>query len=134
MKITIKGRTIMKGDVQAEAIVTRTPLSFTYIDPDTGAVADTTHELYGQSIKGKILVLPALKGSAQQPFSLYQLAQNGIVPKGLIALDADTRLIASAIFCEIPLMDKLEKNPLEAISTGDLIRLNADKGIVDVQK
>lgn len=134
MSITIKGRTIMKGDVQAKAIVSKTSLSFTYIDSDTGTVVDTTQELHGQSIKDKILVLPVLKGSAQQPFSLYQLVQKGVAPKGLLALDADTRLIAAAIFCEIPLMDKLEKNPLEAISTGDLVRINADKGIVEVQK
>jgi len=134
MTITIKGRTIMKGDVQAKAIVSKTSLSFTYIDPDTGAVTDATQELHGQSIKDKILVLPVLKGSAQQPFSLYQLVQNGAAPKGLIALEADTRLIASAIYCEIPLMDKLEENPLEAITTGDLVRINADKGIVEIQK
>ena len=134
MKLTIKGRTIMKGDVQARAIVTKSPMSFTYIDPETGAVIDATQELYGQIIKDKILVLPTLKGSAMQPFSLYQLVQNGIAPKGLIALEADTRLIAAALFCEIPLIDKLEKNPLAAISTDDLIRVNADKGIVEVQK
>ena len=124
----------MKGDVQAKAIVSKTPMSFTYIDSQTGAVVDATQDLYGQTIKGKILVLPALKGSAMQPFSLYQLVRSGIAPKGLIALEADTRLIAAAVYCEIPLMDKLEKNPLDAISTGDLVSLNADKGIVEVQK
>jgi hypothetical protein len=133
MSITIKGRTIMKGNVQAEAIVARSPLSFTYIDPSTGAVADKTHGLYGQTIKGKILVLPMLKGSAMQPFSLQQLVRTGIAPRGLIALDADTRLIAAAIYCEIPLMDKLERNPIEAISTGNLVRVNADKGVVEVE-
>ena len=124
----------MKGDVQAEAIVSKAPLSLTYVDPDTGAITDTTQELHGQSIKGKILVLPTLKGSAQQPFSLYVLVQNGVAPKGLIALKADTRLMAAAMYCDIPLMDELEKNPLEAISTGDLVRLNANKEIVEVQK
>lgn len=130
----IRGRPITKGDVQAEALVTRSPLSFTYIDPKTGAVADSTHELYGKTIKDKILVLPMLKGSAMQPFSLYQLVRNRIAPKGLIALDADTRLIAAAIYCEMPLMDKLERNPLEAIRTGDLVRISADKGVVEVQE
>lgn len=132
MSITIKGRVIMKGDVEAEAIVTKSPISFTYIDPETGTVVDKTQELCGQTIKDKILVLPRLKGSAMQPFSLYQLVRNGIAPKGLIALDADSRLIAAAIYCEIPLMDKLESNPLEVISTGNLVRVNADKGTVEV--
>lgn len=134
MKMTIKGRTIMKGNVQARALVTKTPLSFTYIDPETSKIIDATQELYGQTIRNKILILPTLKGSAMQPFSLYQLVRNGKAPKGLIALEADTRLIAAALFCEIPLMDKLEKNPLEEISTGNLVRVNADRGIVEIQK
>ena len=130
---TIKGRTIMKGDAQAEAIVAKTPLSFLYID-STGAVLDKTQDLYGQVIKDKILVVPALKGSSMQELSLAALVQSGRAPKGIIALEADARLITAALFCEIPTMDKLEKNPLEAISTGDLVRINADKGIVEVQK
>jgi len=130
---TIKGRTIMKGDVQAEAIVAKTPLSFLYVD-SKGAVLDKTQDLYGQVIKDKILVVPALKGSSMQELSLAALVQSGRAPKGIIALEADARLITAALFCEIPTMDKLEKNPLEAISTGDLVRINADKGIVEVQK
>ena len=133
MSVSIKGRSITGGDVQAEAIVTGRPVSFTYIDPETGKVVDTTHDLYGQSIKDKILVLPELKGSAMQPFSLFNLVQNGIAPKGLIAVDADTRLIAAAMYCGIPLVDRLEENPLEVISTGDLVRLNASEGVVEIQ-
>lgn len=129
----IKGRTIMKGNVQAEAIVSTAPLSLAYVD-SKGAVLDTTHYLYGQMIKDKILVLPSLKGSATQELALAGLVQTGRAPKGIIALEADTRLITAALFCEIPVMDKLEKNPLEAISTGDLVRINADEGIVEVQK
>ena len=133
MSVSIKGRAITGGDVQAEAIVTRSPVSFTYIDPETGEVVDTTHDLYGQSIRDKILVLPELKGSAMQPFSLYQLVQNGIAPRGLIAVDADTRLIAAAMYCGIPLVDRLEKNPLEVINSGSLVRVNANQGVVEVQ-
>ena len=131
--IKIKGRTITKGDVKAEAIVSTAPLSLAYVDA-TGAILDTTHYLYGQIIKDKILVLPALKGSATQELALAGLVQTDRAPKGIVALEADTRLITAAIFCEIPVMDKLEKNPLEAISTGDLVRINANEGIVEVQK
>ena len=134
MNVTkIKGRTIMKGDAQAEAIVSEAPLSLAYID-ETGAIRDTTHYLYGQVIKDKVLVLPALKGSATQELALAGLVQTGRAPKGIVALEADTRLITAAIFCEVPVMDKLEKNPLEAINTGDLVRINANEGIVEVQK
>ena len=130
---TIEGRTIMKGNVQAEAIVARTPLSFAYID-QSGAVLDKTQDLYGQIIKDKILVLPALKGSSMQELALAALVRSGRAPKGVIALEADTRLVTAALFCEIPVVDQLEKNPLEVINTGDLVRINADEGIVEIQK
>lgn len=134
MKVTeIRGRTIMKGDVKAEAIVSTAPLSFAYVD-STGAIRDRTHYLYGQVIKDKILVLPALKGSATQDLALAGLLQTGRAPKGIIALEADGRLLAAAMFCEIPAMDKLEINPLEEIKTGDIVRINANLGIVEVQK
>ena len=131
--ITIKGRTIMEGDVQGEAIISKEPLSLGYVD-STGIVSDKGHPLYGQRIGDRILVSPGLKGSATQDVVLAGLVQNGGAPKGIIVLEADARLIAAAIFCEIPVMDKLEKNPLEAISTGDFVRINADEGIVEVEK
>jgi len=134
MSITLKARTIVKGNVEARAIVAKKAMSFTYVDPETGKVIDTTQELYGETIKDKILVLPVLKGSAMQPYSLYQLLQKGVAPRGLITLEAETRIISAAMLCEIPLMDKLEKNPLEAIRTGDLVRLRADKGVVEVER
>ena len=37
MNIIIKGRALVKGDVKAEAVVTRMPLSFTYFNAETGA-------------------------------------------------------------------------------------------------
>lgn len=130
---TMKGRTIVKGNVEAEALVAKIPLSLAYID-HTGAILDSTHELYGQTIKDKILVVSGLKGSSMQELALAALVQRGIAPRGIITLDADTRLITAALFCEIPLMDKLEKNPLEAITTGDFVRMNADKEIVEIQR
>jgi predicted aconitase with swiveling domain len=129
----MKGRTIVKGNVEAEAVVEKIPLSLAYID-HTGAILDSTHELYGQTIKDKILVVSSLKGSSMQELALAALVQRGIAPRGIITSDADTRLITAALFCEIPLMDTLEKNPLEAITTGDFVRMNADKEIVEIQR
>ena len=133
MSIIIKGRTIIEGDVQAQALVSRSPLSLSYVDA-AGIITDQTHELYGQNIKDTILVLPALKGSAFQDLAMLILVQGNIAPKGIIALEADNRLVIAAAFCDIPTMDRLEKNPLETVSTGDLVRVNADEGIVEIKK
>ncbi|MCP4754819.1 MAG: DUF126 domain-containing protein [Proteobacteria bacterium] len=129
----IKGRVIMNGDVEAESLVSREPISLSYID-ENGFIVDRTHHLNGQVIKNKILVFPALKGSAYQELNAADLARNGLAPKGMIALDADTRLLTSALFSEIPTMDQLEADPLEAINTGDIVRLNADEGFIEIKK
>ena len=123
----------MRGNVEAESLVSKEPLSLSYID-ENGAIADWTHHLNGQVIKNKILVLPALKGSAYQELNAADLVRNGRAPKGIIAIEADTRLLTSALFSEIPTMDKLETNPLEVINTGDIVHLNADKGFIEIKK
>ncbi len=128
----IKGRVIMSGDVEGEALVCRKPISLSYVD-ENGIIVDRTHHLRGQIIKDKILVFPALKGSAYQELNAADLARNGLAPKGMIALDSDTRLLTSALFAEIPTIDRLETDPLEAIKTGDIVHLNADKGFIEIK-
>ena len=34
----------------------------------------------------------------------------------------------------IPMVDKLDKDPLQVIETGDHVKLNADEGMVEVVK
>jgi len=38
------------------------------------------------------------------------------------------------VIAKVPLVDRLEKGPFEIIRTGDLVKVNADKGIVTVIK
>lgn len=130
-KMSIKGRVIAVGEAEGEALVSQGSLSLTYIDQD-GVVVDHTSDLFQQNIRGKILVLPGLKGSALQEWSLVALKQQGLVPKGIIAVEADTRMVVASVFCEIPTVDKLDQDPLKVISTGDRVRINANEGIVEI--
>lgn len=127
----IKGRIIATGEAEGAAIVCQLPLSLTYVDGD-GVIVDQTSDIFGQNIQGRILVLPGLKGSALQEWSLAALQQQGLVPKGIIAKEADTRMVVASVFCEIPTVDKLDEDPLEAIRTGDLVRINANEGMVEI--
>jgi len=34
----------------------------------------------------------------------------------------------------IPLVDRLDKNPLEVIETGDHVRIDGDQGVVEITK
>ena len=63
--IVIHGRKVVGGISEGEALVTRDHISgWGGIDPRTGSVIETRHELRGQSFAGKVLVFPGAKGSS----------------------------------------------------------------------
>ena len=65
---------------------------------------------------------------------LYKLVTNGLCPKAMIVKDVETVLMVTAFIGEVPLVDKLEKDPFTAIGTGDYVKVNADEGIVVITK
>lgn len=130
--INLKGRKIVEGFAEGEALVTSQPLSFMgSINPKTGYIIEQGHELEGQCLKGKIFVFPFSKGSTGGSYMLYDVVKNGVGPKGIINSDAETITIIGAIVSDLPIVDKVD---IEQISSGDYIRLNATDGIIEVTK
>ena len=132
-EIILKGHKVAKGKAAGEALVSREPISFgPGLDTETGVVVKKNHELEGASIAGKILVFPVGQGSTSAGFQLLETVRCKIAPKGIINLRADPVLTAGAIISNIPLVDRLDGNPIELIKTGDYVELDADQGIVKV--
>jgi len=120
----LKGRIILKGTVQEEALVTSQPISFYGgVDPNTGEVLEKGHELQGKSVKGKILVFPTGKGSTVGSYTLYRLKKNGVAPAGIINRECETVVAVGAIISEIPCVDKID---ISKIETGNIIRIEND--------
>jgi predicted aconitase with swiveling domain len=131
--IILKGHKISKGKAQGEALVSQSPISFTGgVDPETGLVVEKGHELEGKSVAGKVLVFPTGKGSTAGSYQLYELAYNKKAPRAMINLRADSIAAIGAILSGIPMVDRLDKNPLEIIKTNDLVEVDADQGIVKI--
>jgi predicted aconitase with swiveling domain len=125
----MKGRSISPGEVEGEALVSKTPLSFYGgVDPKTGIVIEKGHELEGQCIKDKILVFPNGKGSTVGSYVIYGLKKNGVAPKAIINKETETIVATGVILAGIPCVDGIE---IEKIKSGDKIKLNATKGIVE---
>ena len=130
--LTLKGRKIVEGQTEGEALVTAQPLSFMgSVNPKTGYIIERGHELEGQCMKGKIFVFPFSKGSTGGSYMLYDVVKNGVGPKGIINADADSVCVIGAIVSDIPMVDKID---IEKIASGDYVRLNATDGIVTVEK
>ncbi len=131
----LKGKTVKKGTVEGEAIVSQRPFSFLGdLNPETGTVAPKGHDLEGQSIAGKIFVFATGKGSTVGPSIAYMAKQLGNVPKGMICVEVEPVMAMVAIMNDIPMVHKLDKNPLEVIQSGDYIKMDATEGTVEVVK
>ena len=131
----LKCHKIVGGCGEGEALVSHEPICFYLTDPKTGIVREKTHELAGKNLANKVLVFPSGKASSVvQIDGLFKLASHNLAPKAMIVKDVETVLIVSAVLAKVPLVDRLAEDPFEAIHTGDLVRVDAEKGLVTVRK
>jgi len=131
----LKGNTVKKGKVEGEAIVSQMPFSFLGdLDVNTGNIVPAGHDLEGRSIADKIFVFATGKGSTVGPNVAYMAKQLGNVPRGMICVEVEPVMAMVAIMNDIPMVHKLDKNPLEVIQTGDYIKMDATEGTVEVIK
>ena len=129
----LKGHKINGGRVEGEAIVSNDAFSFLGdFDPATGACLIKSPELEGKSMIDKILVCPTGKGSSRGPLNTYRAMKLGKSPKAIVCIEAEPVLAAAAMVANMPMVDRLDKNPLEVIKTGDWVKVDGDNGIVEV--
>lgn len=135
MKIVLKGRKISKGVAEGQALVSSKPVSFLGgVNPDTGVVVERGHDLEGVCIGGRVLVFPRGKGSTGGSWIILRLAENNVAPKAMINIETEPIVAVGAIISKIPLIDKLDRNPIEAIKTGDFVKVDANVGSVEIIK
>ena len=133
--VVLKGRKVVGGVAEGEALVTRQTISgWGGINPTLGTVIETRHELRGVSFKDKILVFPGAKGSSawSAVFHIARLA--GAAPKALLFNEMTTKVALGAVVMRIPAITDFDRNPLEVIETGDWVKVDADRGVVEVRK
>ena len=130
---TLKCRIISKGQAQGEALVSSEPISFLGgVDPLTGQVIDSKHELNGKNIKDKILIIPGGKGSTVGSYVIFQMAKSKTAPKAIICLKAEPIIATGAIMAEIPMVDNIEGNIMDLVSSGMKIEVDAEKGEIRI--
>lgn len=130
-----RGRGIAKFLGEGEALVSKQSISFFGgIDPSTGIVREKGHDLCGVDVTGKVLVFPKGKGSTVGSYVLYQLKRNGHAPAGIINVETEAIIATGCILAEIPLVDRLEVDPIKAIITGDYVLVDGREGMVVVRR
>jgi predicted aconitase with swiveling domain len=129
----LKGRAINKGNAEGEAVVFKSPFSFTGdFDVNTGTLIRKDHPSMGEKIAQKILVFPMGKGAVNAAITLYKAHKQGNAPSGIICRKADPLTLECAITIDIPIMDSFDKDPVREIKNGDTVKMYGESGEVHV--
>ena len=133
--VVIRGRKVGPGVVEGEALVTHEPISgWRGVDPSTGTVVETRHELRGQSFAGKVLVFPGAKGSSGWSAQFHLARVMGTAPAAWLFNTMTTKVALGTVVSHAPAMTDFDIDPLTVIRTGDWVRVDADAGIVTVTR
>lgn len=133
--IILHGRKVVGGCAEGEALVTRdTVAAWAAVDPIKGIIVERRHELRGQSFAGKVFVFPSAKGSSGFSMTFHTARLAGKAPKALIIKDINSLAALAAVVMHTPAVTDLDKNPVEVIKTGDWVKVDADRGIIEVMK
>jgi predicted aconitase with swiveling domain len=144
---TFKGRPILAGHIEGEALVTRrgfnTYASFftsMYAEADRAECSDKSNaELYGKNLTDKIICLSQTVGSTSSGATWPNVAQLGIAPKAMLFSQKIDSLAAGGLVVtdvwagkRIYAVDQLGEEFLQSVNDGDWIVIKED-GTVTVE-
>jgi len=131
--LILRGRKVVGGVAEGEALVTRDRISgWGGIDPRTGTVIETRHALRGRSFAGKVLVFPGAKGSSGWSAMFHMARLMNAAPAAFLFNEMTTKMALGAVVTHAPAMTGFDRDPLDCIETGDWVRVDAERGIVEV--
>ena len=133
--IVLHGRCVVPGRAEGEALVTRMSVSgWGGIDSRTGTIVETRHDLRGISFAGKVLVFPGAKGSSGWSNAFHLTRTFGVAPAAMLFNDMTTKIALGAVVTRAPAMTDFDQDPLDCITTGDWVVVDADRGVVEIRK
>jgi len=147
MKKSFKGRPVIAGRMQGEAVVSRqgfnTLASFQRDlmanKPVIRCSDQNNPEIYGQVLSGKVLCLPQTIGSTTGGMILQGAATYGTAPAALLFSDTIDPLAAGGVILakvwngrEIVTVDQLGEEFLASVKTGNSVSVELD-GTVTIE-
>ena len=97
--MTLQGEVLLHAaPVDATALALTAPISFWGgVDAGSGLIADPRHPQYGQSIAGRVLLVPATVGSSSASAVLLELVHAGRGPAAIVLHEPDAILLLGLI-------------------------------------
>ena len=131
------GQSIIAGCAIGKVLACEDGLSFWGgVDPLTGIVIDVHHPLCGQSLAGKVLVMPTTRGSCSGSGVMLDLALNGIAPAAFVFREAEDvvtlgAMIAGRMFDRPVPVVRMEAEAFAMVMLAQSVELTEGALIVD---
>jgi predicted aconitase with swiveling domain len=135
--LTMRARVLVGGSAAGEALVLPEALSlWGGLDPGTGLVVDPRHPSHGASVRGRVLVLPAGKGSSSSSSILLEAVRAGTAPAAIVIAEADPILalgaaVAREMYGAVLPVVVLPRADYDQLRDGQRLQIGAD-GAIDV--
>lgn len=133
--MTINGDVLLGGpSADAPALALTAPISFWGgVDPASGTIADPRHPQYGESIAGRVLLVPETVGSSSAAAVLLELVHAGLAPAALVLHEPDAILllgliVAREIGLDPPIALRLDRQRFAELG-GRTLRISVDGAI-----
>lgn len=137
--VTFTGHAFSPGKARGNALVSSEPISFWGgYDSATGEIIDRRHPLSGQNASGKVLAVPAARGSSTTTAVLLEAIRAGTAPCAIITTGTDlffalASVVADELYArELPLVE-VSQADFARMQTGDEIVIEAD-GLITVTR
>ena len=136
---TFQASVLVPGAAAGQALVLPEPLSlWGGLDPETGEIIDRRHPCSGQNVTGRVLVLPAGRGSSSASSILLESVRVGTAPVAIITAEPDAILalgaaVAREMYGQAPPILVLNPNDYARIQNGQIVTVTED-GAVTVQQ
>ena len=117
----IRGRAVVAGAAEGEALVTSDALSFWGgYDFHTGEIIDKHHPLAGVRAAGRILAVPFSKGSSTTTAVLLEAVRAGTAPAAIVTTGTDSFFALASIVADVMYGKPF---PVIALDAGDFASL-----------
>ena len=134
-ELVLRGHPGVGPVVEGEALVSRHGFSARYdLNRKTGVFSRESHDLYGESVIGKVLVHTTAKGGVATAWALLDMKAQGTAPLAILFGLANPIVVQGAALADLAMMDRLDPDPGSAIETGDWVRVDPPAGTVTVRK
>jgi uncharacterized protein len=131
-----RGRPLVDGRAAGTALVLSEPLSFWGgLDARKGTISDERHPQRGQSVQGKVLVMPGGRGSSSSSSVLAEAIRGGTGPAAILLPRPDEIVALGALVIGLldgtncPVLELLPADYARLVS-GDHVEVDADGQLV----